>query len=111
MPVSGLGLDCSRSSMHRAQFPSLSLSSRLVPALVRVSLLLIFGHVGAAAPAPNLVLILADDLGWGDPVAFNPDSKVSTPHLDRLAAEGLRFTDAHTPSAVCTPTRYALLTS
>lgn len=65
----------------------------------------------AADPSrPNLVYILADDLGYGDLGCYNRDSKVPTPNLDRLAAEGRRFTDAHSPSAVCTPTRYALLT-
>ncbi len=63
-----------------------------------------------AAPPPNIVVILADDMGYGDPGAWNPDSKIPTPHIDRLAAEGMRFTDAHSPSAVCTPTRYGLLT-
>lgn len=60
--------------------------------------------------APSLVVILADDLGWGDLGCYNPDSRIPTPHLDRLASEGMRFTDAHSPSAVCTPTRYGLLT-
>lgn len=65
----------------------------------------------AATPAPpNLVVILADDLGFGDVSCFNPASKIATPHIDRLAREGIRFTDAHTASSVCTPTRYALLT-
>ncbi|HUS90783.1 MAG TPA: arylsulfatase [Phycisphaerae bacterium] len=59
---------------------------------------------------PNLVYILADDMGFGDVGCFNPDSKLPTPNLDRLAAEGVRLTDAHAPSAVCTPTRYGLLT-
>ena len=59
---------------------------------------------------PNIVVILADDLGIGDPGCYNPDSKVPTPHIDRLASEGLRLTDAHSPSAVCSPTRYGLLT-
>lgn len=59
---------------------------------------------------PDLVVILCDDLGQGDPGCYNPDSRIPTPHIDRLAAEGLRFSDAHTPSAVCTPTRYGLLT-
>ncbi len=59
---------------------------------------------------PNIVVILADDLGYGDPVCYNAQSKIPTPHMDRLAREGIRFTDAHTPSAVCTPTRYGLLT-
>jgi arylsulfatase A-like enzyme len=65
-----------------------------------------------AAPAkPNIVFILADDLGYGDVGAYKKRaSKIPTPHLDRLAAEGMRFTDAHSPSSVCTPTRYALLT-
>jgi len=57
---------------------------------------------------PNIVLILADDLGYGDPACYG--GKIPTPHLDRFAREGTRFTDAHTPSAVCTPTRYGLLT-
>lgn len=66
---------------------------------------------GADDPAkPNLVLILCDDLGQGDLGCYNPDSKIPTPAMDRLAAEGLRFTDMHSPSSVCTPTRYGLLT-
>ncbi len=59
---------------------------------------------------PNIVFILADDLGYGDLHCYNKDSKVPTPHLDRLAAQGTRFTDAHTPSSLCTPTRYGILT-
>jgi arylsulfatase A len=59
---------------------------------------------------PNIVVVLADDLGFGDVSCYNPQSKIRTPHVDRLAAEGMRFVDAHTPSAVCTPTRYGLLT-
>jgi arylsulfatase A-like enzyme len=67
--------------------------------------------LGAAEPAkPNVVYILADDLGYGDVGCYNPASKIATPNMDRLAKEGVRFTDAHSPSAVCTPTRYALLT-
>ncbi|MEM7308760.1 MAG: arylsulfatase [Planctomycetota bacterium] len=63
-----------------------------------------------SAEPPNVVLILADDLGYGDVGCFNDESKIPTPHLDRLAAEGLRLTDAHSPSSVCTPTRYGILT-
>ena len=59
---------------------------------------------------PNVLLILADDLGWGDPGVYNRESKIPTPAMDAFAAEGMRFTDVHTPSSVCTPTRYALLT-
>ncbi len=60
-------------------------------------------------PIPNIVLIYADDLGYGDLGVQNPDSKIPTPNLDRLAREGTRFTDAHSSSGVCTPSRYALL--
>jgi arylsulfatase A-like enzyme len=59
---------------------------------------------------PNIMIILADDLGYGDLACYNPESKVPTPNLDNLAAEGVRFTDAHSPSTVCSPTRYSLLT-
>jgi len=62
------------------------------------------------ARTPNIMIILADDLGYGDLACYNPESKVPTPNLDKLAAEGIRFTDAHSPSTVCTPTRYSLLT-
>lgn len=59
---------------------------------------------------PNILFILADDLGYGDVRCYNSESKVPTPHLDQLAEEGILFTDAHSPSTVCTPTRYSILT-
>src|SRR5215468_9325322 len=59
---------------------------------------------------PNIVYILADDLGCGDVRCLNPSGKIATPNLDRLAAQGMTFTDAHSGSAVCTPTRYGILT-
>ena len=59
---------------------------------------------------PNIVYILADDLGYGDISSLNQDSKLVTPNIDRLSEEGIRFTDAHSGSAVCTPTRYGILT-
>jgi arylsulfatase A len=65
--------------------------------------------LGAQAP-PNIVFVLADDLGWGDLGSYNPQSGVPTPNADRLARQGVRFTDMHSPSAVCTPTRYGILT-
>jgi arylsulfatase A len=71
------------------------------------------GRAQPARPAsagPNIVLILADDLGYGDIGAFNAGSRIPTPTIDKLAREGMRFTDAHTSSSVCTPTRYGLLT-
>lgn len=70
--------------------------------------LLVTSFAFAAQPRPNVVLILADDMGWGDMGAYG--GIIPTPHLDRLAAEGMRFTDAHTTSSVCTPTRYGILT-
>ncbi|MEZ5043870.1 MAG: sulfatase-like hydrolase/transferase [Saprospiraceae bacterium] len=73
-------------------------------------LTLCFSSCKEEAPLPNIVIILADDLGYGDPEVYNPDSKISTPNINQLAAQGMRFTDAHTPSSVCTPTRYGLLT-
>jgi arylsulfatase A len=59
---------------------------------------------------PNIVIILADDLGYGDVSCYNPEAKVRTQNLNRLAMEGMRFTDAHSPSTVCTPTRYSIMT-
>ena len=59
---------------------------------------------------PNIVLILADDMGYGDPRCYNPESQCVTPHIDRLAREGMRFTDAHSAGGVCVPSRYGLLT-
>lgn len=59
---------------------------------------------------PNIIFIMADDMGYGDVGCYNPESKIPTPNMNRIAKEGVRFTDAHTPSAVCTPTRYGVLT-
>ena len=64
-------------------------------------------HSAPASP-PNIIIILADDMGYGDPAYAG--GKIATPHLDRLAKEGMQFSDAHTSSAVCTPTRYGILT-
>jgi arylsulfatase A-like enzyme len=80
------------------------MKSHLLTALLVAS----FGF--AAAENPNIIIILADDQGYGDVSAYNPGSKIPTPNIDRLAKEGMRFTDAHTSSGVCTPTRYSLLT-
>ena len=59
---------------------------------------------------PNVLIILADDMGYGDPSSFNPDSKISTPNIDRLAGEGMKFTNAHAAGPWCVPSRYGLLT-
>ena len=59
---------------------------------------------------PNIVYVFVDDMGYGDVSCLNPEGKIPTPHIDRLAREGMIFTDAHSTSAVCTPSRYSLLT-
>ncbi|MEM9411937.1 MAG: arylsulfatase [Planctomycetota bacterium] len=61
------------------------------------------------ADKPNIIVIMADDLGYGDVQPLNPNSKIATPHFNRLANDGMVFSDAHSPSAVCTPTRYGLV--
>lgn len=65
-----------------------------------------------AAPAdrPNIVLVMVDDMGYGDPGCYNSDSKIPTPHIDALARDGMRFTDAHAPGPLCHMSRYGLLT-
>jgi len=71
------------------------------------------GHAASTgvSPLPNIVYILADDMGYGDVSILNKrDQKIPTPHIDRLGKEGMIFTDAHSGSAVCTPTRYGVLT-
>lgn len=78
--------------------------------LAVVGLMCVFGVQADEITRPNIVYILADDMGYGDAGCYNAASKIPTPHIDRLAAEGVRFTDAHTPSSVCSPTRYGVLT-
>jgi len=90
-------------AMRRLHFPSLIL-------LLPLSLFAVAPASAAARETPNIVYILADDFGYGDTSCYNPESKIDTPFIDQIAAEGMRFTDAHTPSAVCTPTRYGILT-
>ncbi len=68
------------------------------------------GVARAAQKRPNIIFILADDIGYGDVGCFHAGSKIPTPNIDRMAREGIRFTDAHSPSAVCSPTRYGVLT-
>ena len=62
------------------------------------------------ASLPNIVLIFADDMGYGDPGCYNAQSKIPTPNIDQIAAQGVRLTDAHAPGAWCTPSRYGLMT-
>jgi arylsulfatase A-like enzyme len=82
--------------------------SRLFTLVAGLTLLL--SASAAAAEKPNIVVILADDLGYGDISAYNEQSRIETQHIDQLAEQGTRFTDAHAPASWCTPTRYGLLT-
>ena len=84
------------------------------PRVVTITILLALAAVNATAQTgvenrPNVVLIYADDLGYGDVSAYGA-RRLKTPNIDRLAREGVRFTDAHAPAATCTPSRYAMLT-
>jgi arylsulfatase A len=73
--------------------------------------LLIAGAIFAApAQHPNIVVLLVDDMGYGDPGCYNPESKIATPNIDSLARDGMRFTDAHAPGSLCHPSRYGLIT-
>ncbi len=68
------------------------------------------GSTDLLADQPNIIVIYSDDQGFGDASCYNPDAKFQTPNLDRLAKEGIRFTNAHSADTVCTPSRYGLLT-
>jgi len=79
--------------------------------LILLSLFLISNHLfSQQSKLPNIIYVLADDLGYGDISHLNKQSKIYTPNIDKLAEEGISFTDAHSNSAVCTPTRYGILT-
>lgn len=88
-------------------FPSLgwTLAVLLVVLFVKVG-----WNEGRAAETPNIVIILVDDMGYGDPGCYNVDSKIPTPHIDSLAKEGMRFTDAHSAGPLCHMSRYGLMT-
>jgi arylsulfatase A len=73
-------------------------------------LLFCLAPVLPGAEKPNIVVLLVDDMGYGDPRCFNPQSKIATPNIDRLAREGMMFTDAHAPGPLCHPSRYGLMT-
>ncbi len=81
---------------------------RFVTSLLLASLTALHA-ADSPAKRPNIVILYADDMGYGDLGVQNPQSKIPTPHLDRLASQGMRFTDGHSSSGVCTPSRYALL--
>jgi len=78
--------------------------------ILAVLLLAPLAALPAADTKPNILIILVDDMGYGDPGCYNPQSKIVTPQIDRLAREGMRFTDAHAPGPLCHPSRYGLMT-
>jgi arylsulfatase A len=82
------------------------------PWMARVGLVVWFlcGGIAHAFERPNIIFVLADDVGWGDIASYNANSLVELPSLERLAAEGIRFTDAHTSAAKCAPSRYSVIT-
>ncbi len=91
--------------MNRRKFLQTTMSG-----IGSMALASLYSCTKTAAGYPNIILILADDLGYGDLSCLNPESKIFTPNLDKLAVKGITFTDAHSGSAVCTPTRYGILT-
>src|SRR5208337_2739965 len=95
-------------------YARLAQPTRAMKRLVRVplALLLVVLPIAVSAtptPKPNIIIILADDLGYGDTGCYGA-TKIPTPNVDRIGRQGLRFTDAHATSACCTPSRYSLLT-
>jgi arylsulfatase A-like enzyme len=78
--------------------------------ILAASALVVFGLSAGARELPNVLVFLMDDMGYGDCRAYNPDGLIRLPNMERLAKDGMLFTDAHSPSAVCAPTRYSLLT-
>lgn len=92
---------------NESKLPHRTLMLRLT-SLAALLILLLTSLVHAASP--HVVIILVDDMGYGDPGCYNPDSKIPTPNIDRIAAEGMRFTDAHAPGPLCHVSRYGLMT-
>ncbi|MEM7783660.1 MAG: arylsulfatase [Planctomycetota bacterium] len=84
------------------------LSSALLLMAFSVSFIGCIDSVFSESSLPNILIIYADDLGTGDLSCYNPNCRYQTPRLDQMAAEGIRFTDAHSPSTICSPSRYGL---
>ncbi|NBT62517.1 MAG: arylsulfatase, partial [Planctomycetia bacterium] len=79
---------------------------------ITLLMMVVFGNLSAAeiVSKPNIIYVLCDDLGYGDVKCLNPQGKIATPHMDALAAKGMIFTDVHSSSSVCSPTRYGIMT-
>ncbi|QDV21790.1 sulfatase family protein [Aureliella helgolandensis] len=101
----------SHSAIELSKFmPNPRLPQRTLTAGICLLLVSLVASVRVHAERPNVIIVMADDLGIGDVSPTNPECKIPTPNLQRMADQGLTFLDAHTPSSVCTPTRYGLLT-
>ena len=87
----------------------MTINKRIFSSLVIIACMLLVGRASAYAKPPNIIFILADDVGIGDIKCFYSASKVTTPNIDRLASQGMRFTQAYAPGATCSPSRYALI--
>ncbi len=91
-----------------------SSSGIMLRKLIAVAIFALFfatcSSIGIASETPNICIILVDDMGYGDPGCFNPNSKIATPNIDSIAKSGMRFTDAHAPGPLCHMSRYGLLT-
>ena len=87
----------------------MSIALRSLVPLASAITMFAWPRVEAVEPRPNILFILADDLGWSDPACYG-NKYFETPHLDRLASEGLRFTQAYAPAPICSASRAALLT-
>jgi arylsulfatase A-like enzyme len=97
------------------QFMMSTISNKLVLISLSLELFVCCNAAGQKPESPkinhpNIIFILADDIGYGDLGCYNPESKIPTPNMDKLASQGIRFLDAHSPAALCTPSRYGLLT-
>ncbi|MEI6534181.1 MAG: sulfatase-like hydrolase/transferase [Verrucomicrobiaceae bacterium] len=96
--------------MASAHILRVRVAALLLATFLTVSLEALRADDAPKSTQPNILIILADDLGYGDVGCYNSQAKAPTPHLDRLAREGMRFTDAHSAATVCTPSRYSLMT-
>ena len=105
LAMCGKGVSAVKNTVHT--FVQLCLAALLTTSL---SAQLAAAAAETPSASPNIVVILADDLGYGDVACYNDRAQIATPHLDRLARQGMRFTDAHSPATACTPSRYSLMT-
>jgi arylsulfatase A len=106
----GKGKIKSSSQILNYTYESIFMKARSISIAALLLILVQWDVYAQKSKLPNIIYILADDLGYGDVSSFNPQSKLHTVNIDKLSKEGMMFTDAHTSSAVCTPTRYGILT-